>query len=84
MFLKLPIMLLSIAPKFPLLCSNYAPIMLSCVPLCSKYAHIKLCLDCSIRVPNASVNVLLECFISLCGDCSTRVYQSSTNFFFTT
>ena len=46
MLLKLPIMLLSIAPKFPL--------------LCSKYAHIK---DCSIRVPNASVNVLLGYFI---------------------
>ena len=36
--------------------------MPSCVPLCSKYAHIKLCLDCSSRVPNASVNVLLEYF----------------------
>ena len=55
MLLKLPNMLLSNAPKFPLLCSNY-------VPLCSIYAHIKLCLDCSIRVFNASVNVLIGYF----------------------
>ena len=59
MLVKLRIMLLSIAPNF----SYYAPIMPSCVPLCSKYAHVKLCLDYSIRVANASVSVLLGYFI---------------------
>jgi len=54
-------MLLSIAPKLP---SSYAPLR-------TKYAHIKLCLDCSIKVFNVSVNVqvvvtvLLE-YINLC------------------
>ena len=43
-----------------------------CVLLCSKYAHIKVCLDCSITV---SVNILLG-YISTCRDCSIRAYPS--------
>ena len=52
----------------------YAPIMPSCVPFCSKYAHIRF--ECSIKVSNGSVNAILG--ISLCGDCSIRVCQSLT------
>ena len=37
----------------------YAPVMLSCVPLCHKYALRKLYLYCSITVSSASVNILL-------------------------
>ena len=36
--------------------------MPSCVPLCSKYAHIKFCIDCSIRESNAPMTVLLGYF----------------------
>ena len=78
MLFKLPIKLLSNAQNFP----YYAPIIPSCVSLSSKFAHIKLCLDHSIRVSNASVNVLLA--YSTCGDCSIRVYRSLTKLFFTT
>ena len=58
MLLKLPIMLLSIAPNFPLLCSNYAQL---CPIMLQIFSH-KLCLDCSIRVFNTSVIVLLGYF----------------------
>ena len=68
MLLKLPIMLLSNAPKISLLCSN---IMLRAVSLCPKHFTG----ECSIKV----FNYLNECFIGvfyLSGDCSIRVYQS--------
>ena len=74
MLLKLPIMILSNAPKFPLLCSNIPQLC----PIMLQIYSYKLCLDCSIRVSNASMNILLAC-----GDCSNRVYQSLTNLFFT-
>ena len=55
MLLKLPIVLLSIAPKI-------FPAMLKLCPVVPHYAHIKLCLDSSIRVYNTSLNFLLGYF----------------------
>jgi len=53
-----PTMPWAMLQRFP----YYAPIMPSCIPLCSKYAHIKFCIGCSIRVPNVPVTVPLGYF----------------------
>ena len=58
MLLKLPIMLLSNAPKSP----YYAPIMLRAVPLCPKHANTILQLNVQLEYFIALMNVLLECF----------------------
>ena len=59
MLLKLPIMLLSIAPKISLLCSNYAQIMLRTGPL---YPSAILQLNGQLEYFIVLMNVLLECF----------------------
>ena len=55
MLFKLPIMILSNAPKFPL------SIMPSCVPLCSKDSHINYALTALLEyIFQLAVTVLLE------------------------
>jgi len=56
MLLNLPIILLSNAPKFSLLCSYYARL----APLCPIYALRILHVEFFIRVVVTFVNVILE------------------------
>ena len=71
MLLKLPIMLLSDAPKSP----YYAPIMFRAVTLCPEHASTILQVNTQLQYFITLMNVLLELFYS-CFDCSIRVYRS--------